>query len=84
VQQALNSFRWSNTKATYTCDPRAWPTGENAYTHTTTTGHENKNLLSEAINSFRLFDILKLWEAVHFPWEAVPERYMKKKVTFFQ
>jgi hypothetical protein len=29
-------------------------------------GHENKDLLSE---SFRLFDILKLWE-----WEAVPER----------
>jgi hypothetical protein len=37
-------------------------------------GHENKDLLSEAINSFRLFDILKLWEAVHLPWEAVPER----------
>jgi hypothetical protein len=35
--------------------------------------HENKDLLSEAINSFRLFDILKLWEAVHLPWEAVPE-----------
>jgi hypothetical protein len=34
-------------------------------------------MLSEAINSFRLFDILKLWE-------AVPERYMKNKVTFFQ
>jgi hypothetical protein len=31
-------------------------------------------LLSEAINSFRLFDILMLWEAVHLPWEAVPER----------
>jgi hypothetical protein len=30
-------------------------------------------LLSEAINSFRLFDILKLWEAVHLPWEAVSE-----------
>jgi hypothetical protein len=28
------------------------------------TGHENKELLSEAISSFRLFDILKLWEAV--------------------
>jgi hypothetical protein len=25
-------------------------------------GHENKDLLSEAINSFRLFDILKLWK----------------------
>jgi hypothetical protein len=37
-------------------------------------GHENKDLLSEAINSFRLFDILELWEAVHLPWEAVPER----------
>jgi hypothetical protein len=37
-------------------------------------GHENKDLLSEAINSFRLFDILKLWEAVHLPWEAVPGR----------
>jgi hypothetical protein len=48
------------------------------------TGHENKDFLSEAINSFRLFDILKLWEAVHLPWEAVPERYMKNKVTFFQ
>jgi hypothetical protein len=44
-------------------------------------GHENKDLLSEATNSFRLFDILKLiweavhlpWEAVHLPWEAVPE-----------
>jgi hypothetical protein len=37
-------------------------------------GHENKDLLSEAINSFRLFDILKLWEAVHLPsWEAVSE-----------
>jgi hypothetical protein len=35
-------------------------------------GHENKDLLSEALNSFRLFDILKLWEAVHLPWEAVP------------
>jgi hypothetical protein len=30
----------------------------------TSAGDENKNLLSEAINSFRLFDILKLWEAV--------------------
>jgi hypothetical protein len=30
-------------------------------------GHENKDLLSEAINSFRVFDILKLWEAVHLP-----------------
>jgi hypothetical protein len=57
----------------------------------TDAGHENKDLLSEAINSFRLFDILKLWEAVHLPWEAVhlpweagPERCMKKKVTFFQ
>jgi hypothetical protein len=39
------------------------------------TGHENKDLLSEAINSFRLFDILKLWEADHLlPWETVPER----------
>jgi hypothetical protein len=37
-------------------------------------GHENKDLLTEAINSFRLFDILKLWEAVHLPWEAVPGR----------
>jgi hypothetical protein len=37
-------------------------------------GHENKDLLSEAINGFRLIDILKLWEAVHLPWEAVPER----------
>jgi hypothetical protein len=37
-------------------------------------GHENKDLLSKAINSFRFFDILKLWEAVHLPWEAVPER----------
>jgi hypothetical protein len=27
-------------------------------------GHENKDFLSEAINSFRLFDILKLWKAV--------------------
>jgi hypothetical protein len=36
-------------------------------------GHENKDLLSEAINTFRVFDILKLWEAVHLPWEAVPE-----------
>jgi hypothetical protein len=27
----------------------------------TPTGHENKDLLSEAINSFRLFDILKLF-----------------------
>jgi hypothetical protein len=36
--------------------------------------HENKDLLSEAIKSFRLFDILKLWEAVHLSWEAVPER----------
>jgi hypothetical protein len=26
-----------------------------------------KDLLSETINSFRLFDILKLWEAVHLP-----------------
>jgi hypothetical protein len=26
----------------------------------------------------------KLWEAVHLPWEAVPERKMKNKVTFFQ
>jgi hypothetical protein len=33
-------------------------------------GHENKDLLSEEINSFRL---LKLWEAVHLPaLEAVP------------
>jgi hypothetical protein len=39
-----------------------------------TTGHKNNDLLSESINSFRLFDILKLWEAVHLPWEAVPER----------
>jgi hypothetical protein len=38
------------------------------------TGHEIKDLLSEVINSFRLFDGLKLWEAVHLPWEAVPER----------
>jgi hypothetical protein len=30
-------------------------------------GHENKDLISETINSFRLFDILKLWEAVHHP-----------------
>jgi hypothetical protein len=37
-------------------------------------GHENKDLLSEAINSFRLFDILKLWDVVHLPWEAVRER----------
>jgi flagellar biosynthesis/type III secretory pathway chaperone len=38
-------------------------------------GQENKDLLSEAINSFdKLFDILKPWEAVHLPWEAVPER----------
>jgi hypothetical protein len=37
-------------------------------------GHENKDLFSEAINSFRLFDILKLWETVHLPWEAVQER----------
>jgi hypothetical protein len=29
---------------------------------------------SEAINSFPLFDILKLWEVVHLRWEAVPER----------
>jgi hypothetical protein len=41
-------------------------------------------LLSEAINSFRHFDILKLWEGVHLPWEAVPEREMKNEVTFFQ
>jgi hypothetical protein len=31
-------------------------------------------LLAKAINSFLLFDILKLWEAVHLPWETVPER----------
>jgi hypothetical protein len=47
-------------------------------------GLENNDLLSEAINSVRIIHILKLWEAVHLPWEAVPERYMKKEVTFFQ
>jgi hypothetical protein len=36
-------------------------------------GHDNKDLLSEAINSFRLFDSLNIWEAVHRPWEANPE-----------